>query len=159
MSSTAEFSEAPELSPEDYAEHTANMTAEAFQKTGLIEFVEIKGSLNQISLLGRVKENKVQAFSEKVIKPVLRIMQKTCDGFIGTQYLIRGDAPNDELYYGWVVAFGSPNIREAATAICEALAPAIPRQEVMSVPLLGPSAPQGSTVATGGGRKGATPVR
>jgi len=146
---------APDLTPEEYAEHTANQTANAFQATKLFEVVEVKAGVGQIHLLGRVKQDDERVFLDTVITPVLKAIEASheCEGHICKQFILK----NGKTKYAWTVSFAANNLKSAAHAICEALSSAIPRLEVMEVPLVGPQAPQGN--GAGGGRKGASPVR
>lgn len=145
---------APDLTPEEYAEHTANLTANAFQATGLFEVVEVKAGVGQVHLLGRVKQDDERAFLDKVITPVLKAMDASheCEGHICKQFILK----NGRTKYAWTVSFAANNLKAAAYAICEAIQPAIPKLEVMESPLVGPSTPQGA--GPRGGRKGAAPV-
>lgn len=146
---------APELTPEEYAEHTANQTANAFQATKLFEVVEVKAGVGQIHLLGRVKQEDERTFLDKVITPVLKAIEasKECEGHICKQFILK----NGKTKYAWTISFAANNLRAAAHSICEAVASAIPRREVMESPLVGPATPVGG--GAGGGRKGAAPVR
>jgi len=146
--------DAPDISPQEYAEHTAQQTASAFEATKLIEIVEVKAGIGAVHLLGRVKKDNEKTFMEMVVHPVLRAMSESdADGFVGKQFFLK----NGAVKYGWVISFSSNNLRQAAYNIAEALEPAIPRLEVMESPLVGPGAPQsgGST----SGRRGASPLR
>jgi len=145
----------PDLTPEEYAEHTANLTANAFQATKLFEIVEVKAGVGQVHLLGRVKQEDERAFMEKVVTPVLKAIEasRECEGHICKQFFLK----NGKVKYAWTVSFAANNLKAAAHAICEAISIAVPRLEVMESPLVGPSTPIGG--GAGGGRKGATPVR
>jgi hypothetical protein len=144
----------PELTPEEYAEHTANQTANAFQATKLFEVVEVKAGVGQIHLLGRVRQDDERAFLDKVITPVLKAIEASheCEGHICKQFILK----NGKTKYAWTISFAANNLRAAAHAICEAISAAIPKFEVMESPLVGPKVPVGSGP---GGRKGASPVR
>jgi len=145
----------PELGDDDFADHTAKMTANAIEATKLIEIVEVKAGVGQVHLLGRVKIDNERAFMEKVVSPVLdAFFDCGADGFVGKQYFKRkrGQLPR----YGWVISFASNSIREAANTICTALEDAIPHLEVMEAPLSGPSTPQSGGQRSG--RKGAAPI-
>jgi hypothetical protein len=145
----------PDLTPEEYAEHTANQTANAFQATKLFEVVEVKAGIGQVHLLGRVRQGDERAFLDRVITPVLKAMEDTreCEGHVCKQFILK----NGQTRYAWTISFAANNLREAAHAICKAIAPAIPKLEVMESPLVGPATPVGG--GAGGGRKGAIPVR
>jgi len=145
--------DAPEISAQEFAEHTANQTAGAFAATKMFEVVEVKAGVGQIHLLGRVKKDYDKMFVEKVIDPVLRAIYKTdgCEGHLCKQFLLKDGVTK----FAWTISFAANDLRAAAHAICEAITPAIPRHEVMESPLRGPSTPVGSK----GGRKGAAPVQ
>ncbi len=146
---------APELTPEEYAEHTANQTANAFQATKLFEVVEVKAGVGQVHLLGRVLQENERVFLDKVITPVLKAIEASheCEGHICKQFLFK----NGKTKYAWTISFAANNLRAAAHVICEAISTAIPRFEVMESPLVGPKVPTGG--GPGSGRKGASPVR
>lgn len=146
---------APEITAQEFAEHTAQQTAGAFAATRLFEVVEVKASIGQVHLLGRVKSDHEVAFVDKIITPTLRAIDKSkdCEGHICKQFLLK----NDRTKYAWTVSFAANDLRAAAHAICSAIEPAIPRVEVMESPLVGGSTPEGSVGK--GGRKGAAPVR
>lgn len=146
---------APDLTPEEYAAHTANLTANAFQATKLFEIVEVKAGVAQINLLGRVRQDDERTFLEKVITPVLKAIDATpeCEGHVCRQYFLK----NGKTRYAWAISFGARDLRAAAHAICEAIATVTPRLEVMESPLVGPATPVGG--GAGGGRRGAAPVR
>ena len=146
---------APDLTPEEYAEHTANQTANAFQATKLFEVVEVKAGVGQVHLLGRVRQEDERAFLDKVITPVLKAIEASheCEGHICKQFILK----NGKTKYAWTISFAANNLRAAAHAICEAITSAVPRLEVMESPLVGPSTPVSD--GAGGKRKGASPVR
>src|SRR5512142_1929036 len=80
---------APDLSPQDYAEHTAQGCARAFENTKLIEIVEVHAGPGQIHLLGRVKKDNERIFMERVVGPVLQSFEaseQAIDGFVGKQF-------------------------------------------------------------------------
>lgn len=145
--------DAPDLSAQDFAEHTANATANAFAATKMFEVVEVKAAVGQVHLLGRVKKDFDKAFVEKVIDPVLRALDRTdgCEGHLCKQFLLKDGVTK----FAWTISFAANDLRSAAHAVCDAIAPAIPKIEVMESPLMGPGTPVGSK----GGRKGAAPVR
>ena len=145
--------DAPDLSPEDYAEHTAQLMAKILENTGLTEIVEVHASVGQVHLLGRVKAENEKKFVDTVVKNALVAMEKGCDGFIGKQFMIR----KGKVVYGWVFSFGSQDLRAAACAISDALEVLIPKREIMETPLVGKGAPQSG--GRGSGRRGAHPVR
>lgn len=147
--------EAPELTETDYAEHTANLTANAFQATKLFEIVEVRAGIGQVHLLGRVKQDDERAFLEKVITPALKAIESLpdCDGHICKQFVLKGGKTK----YGWAISIAAKDLRAAAHVICGAISSAIPKREVMESPLVGPATPVGG--GAGGGRKGAAPVR
>lgn len=144
---------APALDVEDYAEHTAQMLARALENTGLIEVAEVRANAGQAHLMGRVRQDREKTFLAQVVKPLLRVMETNCKGFVGRQYLLR----NDELRFGWVISFSSNNLKETAHLLCQALEPAIPvKVEVTEAPLVGTGTPQSGGLRTG--KKGAAPV-
>ena len=145
--------DAPDISAQEFAEHTANQTANAFAATKMFEIVEVKAGVGQVHLLGRVRKDFDKPFVENVIDPVLRAIDRTdgCEGHLCKQFLLK----DDRTKFAWTISFAANDLRGAAHAICEAIAPAIPKHEVMEAPLMGPGTPVGSK----GGRKGAAPVR
>jgi hypothetical protein len=143
----------PSLGEEDYADHTAKMVANAFEATELIEIVEVKAGIGEIHLMGRVKSKKEPMFLESVVKPILYAMQGTCNGHVGKQFLLK----RDEMRYGWVISFASNDLKKAASAICESIAPLRPKVESDEAPLMGTGAPQSG--GRGTGRKGASPLK
>jgi hypothetical protein len=150
--------DAPDIGPDEMAEHIAKMVANAFEATGLIEIVEVQAGIAQVSLMGRIKGNKEGTWLTSVVDPVLRAMVLCCDGHIGKTYILKPPDPKTgKLRYGWVIAFASNDLRDAANKITEALEPVIPRLEVTEAPLLGPGTPQSG--GQGSGRRGASPVR
>lgn len=145
--------EAPNLSPQEYAEHAAQTMARILESTTLIEVVEVHASVGQVHLLGRVKAENEKKFVETVVKSSLIAMDKTCDGFIGKQYMLR----NGRMLYGWVFSFGAEDLKSAARAIADAIDVIVPRREIVEVPLVGPPAPQSGGQKSG--KRGAHPVR
>jgi hypothetical protein len=154
--SAASSYDAPDLTSEDYAEHTANQTANALQATRMFEVVEVKAGIGQVHLLGRVKQENEKAFLNKVVTPVLRALEESnggCAGHICKQFIRK----NGKTKYAWTVSFASADLRSASHLICEALSGAVVGREVLEAPLVGPPTPLGGGPL--GGRKGATPVR
>ena len=148
-----EFRE-PDLSSQDQAEHTAQMTARAYESTKLIEIVEVKAAPGQVHLLGRVQRNNEKTFMEKVALPTLKAMTgDEADGHLCKQFFLK----NGSLRYGWCISFASNNLKGTAYKIAEALEPVAPRLEVMEAPLQGAGTPQSGGQTTG--RRGAAPVR
>jgi hypothetical protein len=146
---------APDLSAQEFAEHTANQTASAFQATGMFEVVEVKAGVGQVHLLGRVKRDFDKAFTDGVITPVLKAIEETegCEGHLCKQFLRKNGATK----FAWTISFAANDLRAAAHAVVAAIEPLIPKIEVMESPLRGPGTPVGAQGKTG--RKGATPVR
>jgi hypothetical protein len=144
--------DAPNLSPQDYAEHTAQVIARILESTGLIEIVEVHASVGQVHLLGRVKAENEKRYVDTVVKNSLLAMRKVCDGFIGKQYLLR----EDRMVFGWVFSFGSEDLKRAAQAVADALDTLVPRREVMEAPLIGPPSPQSGGQTSG--RRGASTI-
>ena len=153
-----EFEE-PDLSPEEYADHTAKMVASAMEATKMFGVVEVQAGVGQAHILGRVKQDKERLFAEKVVYPVLIAIKKdpNCNGFVGKQYMLKDGDKYENMRYAWVFSFASNDLRSAAHNICEAFRGAIPRMEVVEGPLMGPSTPQSGGQSSG--RKGASPVR
>lgn len=149
---------APELSPQEYADHTAQTMARILESTGLIVVREVNANPGQVHLLGRVKAEDERMFVEQIVRPSLVCMDAgDCDGFIGKQYFLRGEGKGTKVMYGWIYSFGSKNLSEAATTLAAALETAVPSLIVTESPLLGAAAPQSGGRATG--RKGASPVK
>lgn len=147
--------EAPDLKDQDFADHTAKMTANALEATGLIEIVEVRAGVGQVHLLGRVKKNNERAYVERVVDPALEAMEKSkVDGHICKQFFRR----NGKKKYGWTFSFAAENLSEAAGVICNSFGMLAPKFEVTEAPLTGPGTPHGS-LPGGGGRKGASEVR
>ena len=146
---------APEISAQEFAEHTANQTATAFQSTRMFEVVEVKAGVGQVHLLGRVKQDHDKAFVDQVVTPVLQAIEETdgCEGHLCKQFLRK----NGITKFAWTISFAANDLRAAAHAVVNAIAPVIPKYEVMESPLQGPSTPMGAQGKAG--RKGATPVR
>lgn len=152
--------EAPNLDEEDYAEHTAKMTANALEATRLIEIMEVKAGPGQVHLLGRVKKNDERDFMEKVVWPSLEASwDNNVDTHIGKQFFLRNN--KTQRRYGWVVSFAHTDLRAAANAICQSFAGAAVRFEVSEAPLQGSGTPEGVVEGggKGAGRKGASAVR
>ena len=146
--------EAPDVSPQEQAEHTAQRTAAALEATKLIEIVEVKASPGQVHMLGRVRKDNERPFMDLVVWPILRAMEHSdADGFVGKQFFLKNDAGK----YGWVISFASNNLKNTAYEVAEALDPALPHVEVMEAPLQGPGTPQNGGQSSG--RRGASPVR
>jgi len=147
--------EAPDIGPEEYAEHMANVLANALQATKIFGVVEVQAGVGQVNVMGRVRRDRERVFLDKVVAPVLVMMDKVDDveGFIGKQFLVRDGA----VKYAWVISYASNDLKSATFAVCQAFESAIPRMEVTESPLMGPSTPQSGGASTG--RKGASPVR
>lgn len=149
---------APNLSPEEYAEHTASMVANALTSTRLFEVVEVKAGIGQISLMGRVKSVDEKRFVQMVIDPALDAMEGMCKGFIGKQYLKK--KKGDKTKYAWVLSIASNNLKEAASEVCSSFESACPKMEVMESPLVGKGPGSSVPVKLGGtGSRGAMAVR
>jgi len=146
----------PELSAQDYAEHTANQTATGLQSTKLFEVVEVQAGIGQVHILGRVRAEDERDFVEKVVSPVLTTINnlKDCEGHVCKQFILK----NGKVRYAWAISFAANDLRTAANAICEAAQSAVPpKQEVVETPLRGKGTPQGA--GPRGGRKGAAPIK
>jgi hypothetical protein len=145
---------APEITPEEFAEHTANMVANALSATKMFEVVEIKAGIGQVHIMGRVKREKERNFMDRVIVPILKVMDGSddCNGFVGKQFLLKAGLAK----YAWVISFASNDLRHAASVVCSSFEGAAPRVEVVEAPLAGPGTPQSG--GRGTGRRGAAPV-
>jgi hypothetical protein len=144
-----------DLSPQELAEQIGRTVAKAVERTGLMVIVEVKVSLGKVHFLGRVTDENKKSFIQDFSKAVwAKTIAAGVDVFVGTQYFpYKGDVNN--IKYGWVFAFSSEDLEEAAKAICSAADEVQPKVEVMESPLVGPATPSG-----GRGRgKGAAPVR
>jgi len=150
---------APEIGPEEFAEHMSNLTARALGDTKMFEVVETAHGIGQIHVMGRVKREHERKFLEDVVHPILQVMDssETCNGFIGKQFLLKEGV----VKYAWVISYASNDLRESTYDICRAFEQVIPRREVTESPLMGPGTPAGKVGAGRGqaGSKGATPVR
>jgi hypothetical protein len=148
--------ESPDLSPQDYAERAADIMAQAFQKTGLIEVAQTKAAVGQIHLLGRVKDEK--SFVDNAVFPVLEAVDDDCESFIGIQYFLKEGAVSNSRRrrYGWVISFSSPDMDKTLRDVCGVLDDLYQKNELMEVPLVGKAAPQSG--GSRSGRKGAAPV-
>lgn len=146
---------APDISAQEFAEHTAQQTAGAYAATKLFEIVEVKAAIGQVHLLGRVKAEHEALFIDKVVTPTLEAADNTkdCEVHLCKQFMRK----NSRTKYAWTIPFAANDLRAAAHALCMAIEPAIPRVEVMESPLTGGPTPEGSVGR--GGRKGASPVR
>ena len=146
---------APQLGDDDYADHTAKMMANALEVTRLIEVVEVQAGVGKVHLLGRVKMENERVFMDKVVDPILdAFFDCNADGFVGKQFFKKKKGGPKK--YGWVISFGSENLRDVANTICMAVEESVPRLEVMEAPLVGPSTPQSGGQRSG--RKGASTI-
>ena len=149
--------ESPDLSPQDYAERAANIMAQAFQRTGLVEIAQTKAAVGQIHLLGRVKDEK--SFVDNAVFPVLEAIDDECEAFIGIQYFLKEGAVTNmppRRRYGWVISFSSPDMDKTLRDVCGVLDDLYQKNELMEMPLVGKAAPQSG--GSRSGRKGAAPV-
>jgi len=145
--------DAPNVNPQDQAEYTAQRVAAAFEATKLIEIVEVKASLGQVHLMGRVHKDNEKDFTHQVVTPILRTAEKSSiDVHLCKQFFLK----QDTLRYAWVISFASDDIKTAAFKITESVAQAVPHREIMEAPLSGPSAPQSGGRTSG--RRGASPL-
>ena len=71
--------DAPDISPEEYAEHTASRVATALEATKMFGVVEVKAGLGQVHIMGRVKREHERRWAENVVFPVLITMEKSED--------------------------------------------------------------------------------
>lgn len=140
--------DAPDVSAQEYAEHTANQAATAFQATGLFQIIEVKAGPGQVYLLGRVKRDDEKRFVEGVVDAVLKACDKERDYevHICKQYMLH----HGKTVYAWNITFASRDIRAAAHKICASFESIIPRKEVAAMPMHGPA----TTVNSGAGSKG-----
>lgn len=146
--------DAPEISPEEHAEHWAGILANALTSTKLIGIVEVRSGIGQIHVMGRVRRDQERMFLEKIIDPILRFFDRLEDGhgFVGKQFLLK----DNEVKYAWVISFASHALKDTVTQACRCFESSIPRAEVTEAPLLGPAAPQSGGRRSG--RKGAALV-
>lgn len=146
--------DAPEISPEEHAEHWSGILANALSSTKLLGIVEVRSGIGQVHVMGRVRRDKERMFLEKVVDPVLRFFDRDeeCHGFVGKQFLLK----DNEVKYAWVISFASNDLKSTVSRICQCFEGAVPRQEVTEAPLMGPGAPQSGGQKSG--RKGAAPV-
>jgi hypothetical protein len=145
--------DAPDISPEEYAEHWAGVLANALVATKLLGIVEVRSGIGQIHIMCRVRKDQERALLENVIEPLLYFFNcGECHGFIGKQFLLK----DGEVKYAWVISFASSELRETVSQACRSFEAAIPRLEVTEAPLLGPGSPQSGGPTSG--RKGASPV-
>ncbi len=151
--------EAPDIGPEEFAEHMSSLIANALSHTKMFEVVETAHGIGQVHVLGRVKRKYERKFLDEVVEPILRIMEnsETCNGFIGKQFLLKEDV----VKYAWVISYASNDLRESTYTICRSFEAAIPRREVTESPLMGPGTPTGKVGASHdqAGVRGATPVQ
>jgi hypothetical protein len=147
---------APEISPEEFADHMASIVANALSSTKMFEVVEVQSGIGQLHVMGRVRKDKEKPFIPNVVKPILKVMRHSsnCNGFVGKQYLLKDD--DDEVRYAWVVSLASNDLRQAVSDICRSFETVVPRLEVTEAPLLGPGTPQSG--GRGTGKRGASPL-
>lgn len=151
----------PDISPEEFAEHTANMFANALAGTRMFGIVEVKAGIGQIHVMGRVKKDRERKFAKDVVYPVLRAMKKDeeCNGFVGKQFVLRSETgdPEDDMKYAWVFSFASNDLKKSASELCRAFDDVVPRMEVTEGPLMGSGSPQSGGIKSG--KRGASPIR
>jgi len=155
--------DAPDLSPEEFADHVARGLARALESTGLIEVKEMKTSVGQCHFFGRVHKKNLRAWS-RLTKKLLVAMEGFVDGFVGRQEIVtlkngapkNSKNPDDYIHkFGHLVSVGSNDLKGAADMLAQIIVEASPRKhvEVMEYPMLGSGAPQSGGIVTG--RKGA----
>jgi hypothetical protein len=148
--------DAPDISPEQHAEHLANLFANALESTKIFKSIEVRAGVGQVHVLGRVRKDNERKFLEDVVHPILIEFDKNedCDGYCGKQFLLK----DDDVKYAWVVSLTSNDLRRSIAQLCRGFESAIPvrKVEVTEAPLLGPSTPQSGGNQTG--KKGAAPV-
>jgi hypothetical protein len=146
--------DAEEVSSQEQAEHTAGRVAAALEATQLIDIVEVKASVGQVHLLGRVHKDNEKAYTDTVLFPILEALEKAgIDSHGCKQFLPK----KGKRRYGWVLSFASSDLRDAAFKALESFEDVIPRREIMQAPLVGPKVPQSGGQLSG--RKGAAPIR
>jgi hypothetical protein len=148
--------DAPDITPEQYAEHWANTFARALEATKLFSIFEVRAGVDQFHVMGRVHKANERVWFEKIIDKIVKFEHYYRDGngFIGKQYVFKED--KNDTRFGWIFSFSSPNLKEMVFALCRSFEESIPRAVVTEAPLLGPSAPQSGGQKTG--RRGAAPV-
>jgi len=145
--------EESEVSPQEIADHTANMFATALEATKLFSAREVSAAIGTVNILGAVKDKDAGKFAESVIRPMLfAARENDVKLHIGTQFMLKGGI----MKYGWVVSFASNNLRDGANALAESFSHIIPRMEVTEAPLMGGGTPSSGGLVTG--RKGAAPI-
>jgi hypothetical protein len=150
---SAALADAPEITPEEYAEHTANRVASALESTRLFEVVEVKAGIGQVHVLGRVAKDKERSFVSLVVAPILAVLDQKkddCQGFVGKQFMLKYGT----VKYAWVISFAASDLTSASSEICASFDSAVPRVEVSEAPLGGRGAPQSGGRQTG--RRGAS---
>lgn len=158
--------DAPDLGPEDIADHIARSVAAVLEATGLIEIKEVKSSVGQCHFFGRVRDQDKTKWA-KLKKLMLITMRFECDGFVGTQDIVKlkpgapEDSRNPEDYdhkFGHLLSIGARDLKHAAEELCKVVIEhnPTPRVEVMEAPMLGHGAPLSGGRKTG--RKGAHPT-
>lgn len=147
--------EAPEISPEEFADHMASIVANSLAATKMFEVVEVQSGIGQVHVMGRVKKEKERPFVPSVVRPILKVMKHSdnCNGFVGKQFILND---NDEVRYAWIVSFSSNDLRRATSDICQSFEAVSPKLEVTESPLLGPGTPQSGGQKTG--KRGAAPL-
>ena len=153
---------APDLSPEDLTQHTANLIANALDATGLIEVREIQANLvNQVHILARVQARNAREAANKIVDTVIMRTDDdpSIEAFLGKQYLRKKKQgqPRKKLCFAWVFSFGSKDLHHMVTVVCNAIEESTPRKrlDVLESPLMGPGTP----ISTGPGSRGARPVK
>jgi hypothetical protein len=155
--------ESGDLSLEELAQHVAGAFANVLERTGLVEVREMHHSVGQCHFLCRVKDKNKRQWRD-LTKRMLVVMERVCDGFIGTQeiVLLKPGAPegstNPDDYdhrFGHLISIGAQDLKSAAEAVAQTIVEAGPTRykEVTEAPMLGRGAPQSGGRATG--RKGA----
>jgi hypothetical protein len=148
--------EAPEITAQEYTEHTAGVIANFLEATGLVEVREIQANLvNQVHLLCRVKDANARTVAQKLVKAIL--VRAEVDGkieaFIGKQFILK----DGKLLYAWVFSFACEDLKRMAQVVCDAIEEAVPKRkiEVVESPLMGPGTPR----SYGPGSRGASPLK
>ena len=165
--------EAPNLTPEEMADHTARMVARVLEATHLYEVVEMEKFPGSFHFFGRVKKQNLKVWQNDLVKRCLVAMRFVGDGFIGTQHVVRlkkgrssdsKDSNDYDQVFGWVFSLASKDLYSAAVEVCRVIEESViptPKTEVKEMILLGSGPPQAGSGAAGPkgtGRKGAHPI-
>lgn len=148
--------EAPDIAPEDIAEHCAGILTRLVESTGIAEVVDTKAAVGQIHVMCRVKMENEKRLANGFLEPVLLATRGVCDVFLGKQFFLKENT--DTMVYAWTFGFGSDDlvsVLKLIEVVVDDMRPST--KEVTEVPLMGPGSPQGFVGK--GGKKGAAPLR